>query len=99
MTLYALCNFSTLTPPIQTSHHAWLRPPALASSIQTGIESRVKLVASQSAGCTEKGGRDCTARPFYISYEHKALIREDVDGYREAAAFTYDTRGVSAGER
>lgn len=56
-------------------------------------------MASQSAGCTEKGATDCTARPFYISYEHNALICEDVDGYRETAAFTYDTRGVSAGKR
>lgn len=99
MTRNALCNFSTLTPPIRTSHHAWPRPPALASSIQTGIESRVEPVASQSAGCTEKVATDCTARPFYISYEHNALICEDVDGYRETAAFTYDTRGVSAGKR
>ncbi len=59
----------------------------------------MELVARQSAGGTEKGATDCTARPFYISYEHNALICEDVDGYREAAAFTYDTRGVSAGKR
>lgn len=53
---------------------------------------------SQSADCTETGGRDCTARPFYIPYEHNVFICEDVDSYRETAAFTYDTRGLSAGE-
>lgn len=53
---------------------------------------------SQSADSTETGGRDCTVRPFHIPYEHNVFICEDVDGYRETAAFTYDTRGLSAGE-
>lgn len=96
---HVLFNLLSLTPPTHLSHRARPRPSALASSIQTAIESGVELVESQIAGCTESGATDCTARPFYISHEHKALICEHVDGYRETASSTYAIRGVSGGER